>query len=267
LKSRHYLNFFVLTVLFMVFCSLLLPGKDAKPQMYMVCEYQMSPTQAFAFDSDVKDVHVQLAKHGFPFNVNVFKTDDYHGYKVYKLKDFSDVDRMNAFWEALPKRMGQRNFDNLFGNLVSAQGPLQCSFWFQRDDLSYLPQKSSIHAVSQKKQSYVTYQFYYFEHGRKDKAEALFRQMVKLFTKKGIGTGFTVLEANVGAQRLTYILSFAAADSRQFQQMEKNRSQKLGVDGSKSLAKLNKSLRSLIRTYNLKRGSWYPELSFKPGRK
>jgi hypothetical protein len=241
-------------------------GYNAK-QMYMVCEYQMSPAQSFAFDKDIESVHVQLKKYGFPFDVNVFKSDDFHGYKVYKLKDFADVDRMNAFWEALPKKMGQRNFDQLFGNLSSAKGPLQCSFWFQRDDLSYMPETSSIQAVAKKNQNYVTYQFYFFEHGSKNNAENLFKEMAALYKKKGVESGFSVLEANVGAQRLTYILSFSAESSRQFQQMKKNTQRKLGPGGSKSLANLNNSLRGLIRTYKIKRGAWYPELAFKPGRR
>jgi hypothetical protein len=232
----------------------------AQSSLKLVFDHDLTKIKEATFDTLVRDVHSTLKKYGFAYEIGVFKTEDEHAQKVYSLRDFADVDKINAFFDRLPSRMGEKAFQSLFIERTLAAKCDASAFFTQRNDLSY---KGTGNVSGGN--NYVVQRYYYTDAGRAAEVEKQIQQMASLYKRSGVTQGFTVAVSDLGTDQPIYLISYPYTTGiKSYRQKKMKTARSLSRSGQSKLLSIEGNLLELVNKYEEKRGYWSQELAYKP---
>lgn len=264
MKLKIFMMLGMLCIMLGLFFGPMLQGAEGQVHsLVMIVDYQINPDKAEEFDSSVQEVNRQLEKYDFPFSFEVFKTENSHGYMVYKLENFADVDRMNKFWDELQKKMGDQAFKALWEKLDVVFRVVGSSFWDRRSDVSCRSSQSLLVGEEKARSGYASLQFFQVKHGQEVEAENIFRQSSEIFKAKNVSNGFDIYESRFGPERLLYVQVFNAESPSELALQKQKNMEKIGKEGQARLEGFENQLKGVISESSIIRGSWQPHLAFK----
>src|SRR4030042_3385886 len=110
-------------------------SQEAQPELLLMGDFLVDTSRVAEYETAVKELLANLEKHGFPFLLDTYSTDDNHYYIVYGLKNYADVDSWLEAWTELGKRMGPENLQTLHSRIVAAEIERVYKFWVYRPAL------------------------------------------------------------------------------------------------------------------------------------
>src|SRR4030065_2049942 len=88
-------------------------SQEAQPQLYLMGDFLVDTSRVAEYETAVKGLLANLEKHGFPYLLHTYSTDDSHYYMVYSLKNYADADSWFEAWADLAQKMGPENLQAL----------------------------------------------------------------------------------------------------------------------------------------------------------
>src|SRR4030042_5825769 len=81
-------------------------SQEAQPQRRLMGDFLVDTSRVAEYETAVKELLGNLEKHGFPYLLDTYSTDDCHYYMVYSLKNYAHADSWFKAWADLAQKMG-----------------------------------------------------------------------------------------------------------------------------------------------------------------
>ena len=232
-------------------------SQEAQPQLYLMGNFLVDVSRVAEYEAAVKDVLTGLEKHGFPFRLDTYSTDDCHYYIVYPLKNFADADLWFKAWAELGKKMGPENLRALHSRIVAAELERGYEFWSFRPDISFLPEKERL---KPEEIGYYTWDFVWVIPGKEAEFEAVNKEWIALSGAKKARDPFLTYRGELGPKMPVYVWLEYGKSAADYTATEEKFWKAMGEEG----AALSKKTRALIRRMDSKTGQYRPDLSYSP---
>ncbi|MDD8025624.1 MAG: hypothetical protein PHI34_03845 [Acidobacteriota bacterium] len=236
-----------------------LPAQSAAPQLYLRGDFLVDVSRAGEYEAAVKDLLAELAKHGFPFRIDVYGTDDGHYYADVPLKSHADVDSVLAAWEELGRKMGLPNQRALLDRISACEVERVFQFWTYRPDISFLPEKERLKSGEI---DYYTWDYVWIVPGKEAEFEACNKEWIVLSKAKAARDPFFTYAGGLGVKVPVYVWVEYGKSAADYAATEDEFWNSMGEEG----AALSKRTRAVIRTRESKTGRRRADLSFAPTR-
>ncbi len=232
-------------------------SQESPPQLSLMGDYLVDVSKAKEYEAALRDLMKNLEKHGFPFSVFVYSTDDGHYYAIFPLKDYADTDLWFKAWDELARKMGPENLQAIHSRLVAAEIERVYKYWRLRPDISFLPEKERLKPEDI---GYYTWDFVWLVPGKEAEFEALNKEWVALCAAKDARDPFLTYVGEMGNETPVYAWFEYGKSAADYAAAEEKFWEALGEEG----ASLSMKTRALIRKLDLKTGRARPELSYWP---
>jgi len=251
-----------LCVLFglVVFLGLLpaaIHSQESRPQLRLVGDFLVDSSRVAEYEAAIRELLANLEKHGFPFALDMYSTDDNHYYAVYPLKNYADADLWIKAWGELRQKMGSENLQALHGRIVAAEIERVYQFWYYRPDISFLPEKERL---KPEERGYYTWDFVSVIPGREGEFEAVNKEWIALSGAKKARDPFYTWAGDLGTKMPVYVWVEYGKSAADYAVTEEEFWKAMGEEG----AALSKKTRTLIRKMESKTGRYRPDLSYAP---
>ena len=232
-------------------------SQEAQPQLLLMGDFLVDTSRVAEYETAVKELLANLEKHGFPFLLDTYSTDDNHYYIVYGLKNYADVASWLEAWTELGKRMGPENLQTLHSRIVAAEIERVYQFWVYRPDISFLPQKERL---KPEEIGYYTWDFVWVIPGKEAEFEAVNKEWIALSKAKKARDPFLTYVGGLGTRMPVYVWFEYGKSAADYAATEEKFWKSMGEEG----AVLSKKTRALIRKMESKTGRYRPDLSYAP---
>jgi len=250
-----------LLVLALAVCLGILPAtvrnQEAQPQLYLMGDFPVDTSRVAEYETAVKELLANLEKHGFPYLLDTYSTDDSHYYMVYSLKNYADADSWFKAWADLAQKMGPENLQALHRRLVAAEIERVYQFWYYRPDISFLPEKERL---KPEEIDYYTWDYVWVIPGKEAEFEAVNKEWIALSRAKNARDPFLTYVGDLGTTMPVYVWFEYGKSAADYAVTEEKFWKAMGEEG----AALSKKTRALIRKIESKTGRYRPDLSYSP---
>jgi hypothetical protein len=232
-------------------------SQEAQAQLYLMGDFQVDVSRAAEYESAVKELLANLGKHGFPFLLDTYSTDDSHYFIIYSFKNYSDTDSWLKAWAELGQKMGSGNLRALHARIGACEIERMYAFWYYRPDISFLPQTERL---KPEEIGYYTWDFVWVVPGKEAEFEAVNREWIALSAAKKALDPFLTYMGGLGTKMPVYVWFEYGKSAADYAAAEEKFWQTMGEEG----AALSKKTRALIRKMESKTGRYRPDLSYSP---
>jgi hypothetical protein len=232
-------------------------SQELKPQLHLVGDFLVDTSRVAEYEAAIKELLANLEKHGFPFPLNSYSTDDNHYYILYPLKNYADADLWLKAWGELGQKMGPENLQALHGRIVAAEIERVYQFWYYRPDISFLPEKERL---KPEERGYYTWDFVSVIPGKEGEFEAINKQWIALSKAKNAQDPFHTWAGDLGTKMPIYVWVEYGKSAADYAIAEEKFWKAMGEEG----AVLSKRTRALIKKTESKTGRYRPNLSYEP---
>jgi len=232
-------------------------SQEAQPQLLLMGDFLVDTSRVAEYETAVKGLLANLEKHGFPFLLDTYSTDDNHYYIVYGLKNYADADSWLKAWTELGKKMGPENLQALHGRIVAAELERVYQFWVYRPDISFLPEKERL---KPEEIGYYTWDYVWVIPGKEAEFEAVNKEWIALSKAKKAHDPFLTYVGGLGTRMPVYVWFEYGKNAADYAATEEKFWKAMGEEG----AALSKKTRALIRKMDSKTGRYRPDLSYEP---
>ena len=232
-------------------------SQEAQPQLYLMGDFLVDTSRVAEYETAVKELLANLEKHGFPYLLDTYSTDDSHYYMVYSLKNYADADSWLQAWTELGKRMGPKNLHTLYSRIVAAEIERVYQFWYYRPDISFLPEKERL---KPEEIDYYTWDYVWVIPGKEPEFEAVNNEWIALSKAKNARDPFLTYVGDLGTTMPVYVWFEYGKSAADYAATEEKFWKSMGEEG----AALSKKTRALIRKIESKTGRYRPDLSYAP---
>ncbi|MBN1224698.1 MAG: hypothetical protein JXB23_15740 [Candidatus Aminicenantes bacterium] len=232
-------------------------SQETDSQLYLMGDFLVDVSRAAEYEAAVKEIMADLEKHGFPFSVYVYTTDDGHYYAIYPMKNYDDADLWSKGWGELAQKMGIKNLQAIHDRIVDAEIERRYAFWRLRPDISFLPKKERL---KPEEIGYYTWDFVWVIPGKEAEFEAVNKEWIALSTAKKARDPFLTYMGDLGTKSPVYVWFEYGKSAADYSAAEENFWKAMGEEG----AALSKRTRALIRRMESKTGRYRPDLSYSP---
>jgi len=229
--------------------------QEAQPQLLLMGDFLVDTSRVAEYETAVKDLLGSLEKHGFPFPLDTYSTDDGHYYIVYSLKNYAAVDSWFEAWTELGKKMGPENLQALHKRIVAAELERVYQFWIFRPDISFLPEKERL---KPEEIGYYTWDYVWVIPGKEAEFEAVNKEWIALSQAKKARDPFLTYAGGLGTTMPVYVWFEYGKSAADYAATEEKFWKAMGEEG----AALSKKTRALIRKMESKTGRYRPGLSY-----
>jgi hypothetical protein len=251
-------------VIAMMALSVILSGAPSIPpsgasalRLYLRGDILVDVSRSDEFEAAVKELLAGLAKHGFPFRIDVYSTDDSRYYVDVPLRDHADLDSLAAAWGDLGRKMGLRVRQALLDRITACEIERVFQVWAFRPDISFLPEKERLQP---REIGYYTWDYVWVIPGKEAEFEACNKEWLTLSRAKGARDPFLTYEGGLGARLPVYVWVEYGKSAADYAAAEDEFWGSMGQEG----AALSQRTRAVIRTRASKRGRRRPDLSSVP---
>jgi hypothetical protein len=232
-------------------------SQEAQPELYLMGDFLVDASRVAEYEAALKELLVNLEKHGFPFRFDTYATDDGHYYVVYSMKNYAGVDSWFKSWAELARKMGPENLQALHKRIVAAELERIYQFWIYRPDISFLPEKERL---KPEEIGYYTWDYVWVIPGKEAEFEAVNKEWVALSKAKKARDPFMTYAGDLGTTMPVYVWFEYGKSAADYAVTEEKFWKAMGEEG----AALSKKSRDLIRRMDSKTGQYRPDLSYAP---
>ena len=241
------------------FCSLpaAIYPQELQPQLHLVGDFLVDTSRVSEYETAIKELLANLEKHGFPFALDIFSTDDNHYYLLFPLKSYADADLWLKAWAELGQKLGPENLQALHGRVVAAEIERVYEFWYYRPDISFLPEKERL---KPEERDYYTWDFVSVIPGKEGEFEAINKEWIALSKGKNARDPFFTWMGDLGTKMPVFVWVEYGKSAADYAIAEEKFWKAMGEEG----ATLSKRTRALIKKTESKTGRYRPDLSYAP---
>ncbi|HUU37307.1 MAG TPA: hypothetical protein VMW46_03765 [Candidatus Desulfaltia sp.] len=232
-------------------------SQETQPQLCLMGDFLVDVSRVAEYEAAIRDLINNLEKHGFPFRLDTYSTDDSHYYVVFPLKNYADVDLWYKAWGELAQKMGPENLQAIHGRIVAAEIERAYTFWRFRPDISFLPEKERL---KPEEIGYYTWDFVWLIPGKEAEFEAINKEWIILSSAKKARDPFLTYMGDLGTKSPVYVWFEYGKSAADYAVTEEKFWKTMGEEG----AALSKRTRVLIRRMESKTGRYRPDLSYAP---
>lgn len=232
-------------------------AQPAAPQLFLRGDFLVDVSRASEYEAAVKDLRAELAKNGFPFQIDVYSTDDGHYYADVPLRSHADADSLLAAWRDLRRKMGDQGRRALLDRIAAYEIERIFQSWLFRPGISFLPEPERLRPAEI---DYYTWDYVWIIPGREAEFESCNRDWIALSKAKGARDPFFTFEGSLGVKTPVYVWVEYGKSAADYAVTEEAFWNLLGDEG----AALSKRTRAVIRTRESKTGRRRADLSYKP---
>jgi hypothetical protein len=260
MKSPKYLVSILGLIIILGILPAAIRSEEAQPQLYLMGDFLVDTSRVAEYEAAIKDVLASLEKHGFPFRLDTYSTDDCHYYIVYLLKNYADADLLFKAWAELAQKMGPENLQALHRRIITAEIERIFQFWYYRPDISFLPEKERL---KPEEIGHYTWDFVWLIPGKEAEFEAVNKEWITLSTAKKARDPFLTYRGDLGTKMPVYVWLEYGKSAADYAATEEEFWKSMGEEG----AALSRKTRALIRRMESKTGRYRPDLSYAPKNK
>jgi hypothetical protein len=232
-------------------------SQETQPTLYLMGDFLVDISRVAEYEAAIKDLTKNLEKHGFPFLLDTYSTDDSHYYIVFSLKNYADVDQWSNAWADLGQKMRPENLQAVHGRIVAAEIERVYTFWRFRPDISFLPEKERL---KPEEIGFTTWDFVWVIPGKEAEFEAVNKEWIALSTAKKARDPFLTYMGDMGTKMPVYVWFEYGKSAADYAVTEEKFWKAMGEEG----AALSKKTRALIKRMESKTGRYRPDLSYSP---
>jgi hypothetical protein len=232
-------------------------SQEAQPQLLLMGDFLVDTSRVAEYEAAVKGLLANLQKHGFPFLLDTYSTDDNHYYIVYGLKNYAEADSWFKAWAELGQKMGPENLQALHKRIVAAELERVYQFWTFRPDISFLPEKERL---KPEEIGYYTWDYVWVIPGKEAEFEAVNKEWIALSKVKKARDPFLTYAGDLGTRMPVYVWFEYGKSAADYAATEEKFWKSMGEEG----AALSKKTRALIRKMESKTGRYRLDLSYAP---
>jgi hypothetical protein len=255
-KSKNRLGLLALAV-FLGLLPAAVHSQEGQPQLLLMGDFLVDASRVAEYEAAVKDLLASLEKHGFPFILDTYITDDNHYYVIYSLKSYADADSWFKAWADLAQKMGPENLQALHSRIVAAEIERIYQFWYFRPDISFLPEKERL---KPEEIGYYTWDYVWVIPGKEAEFEAVNKEWMALSKAKKARDPFLTYAGGLGTRIPVYVWFEYGKSAADYAATEEKFWKAMGEEG----AALSKKTRALIRKMESKTGRYRLDLSYAP---
>lgn len=248
-------------LLLSIVAALPLAGADATaPRIYVLHQEVVRPSLAAVYEETTKELIRLVRDHRSAapsFNFNAFAGDDFTYLYVTELPDFSALGAIPRELEATARAVGEAKWGDLMKRNGQAVEYIRETVLLEDPSLSYTPANPRL---KPEEMSYFHFDLYYVQPGREAEADAVAREFVELFRRKGIPDGYRLFKVALGAEMPMLAVLVGARDAADYQAQDAKARQTLGQEG----AALFQRAFALSRRFESHDGWWRADLSLPP---
>ncbi|MGB7294886.1 MAG: hypothetical protein WBC70_04790 [Candidatus Aminicenantales bacterium] len=232
-------------------------SQELQPQLYLMGDFLVDISRAAEYEAAFKELINNMEKHGFPFHLDTYTTDDSHYYVIFLVKNFADVDSWFEAWVELAQKMGPENLQAVHGRIVAAEIKRVYTFWRFRPDISFLPEKERL---KPEEIGFYTWDFVWLIPGKEAEFEAVNKEWIALSAAKKARDPFLTYMGDLGTDMPVYVWFEYGRSAADYAVTEEKFWKGMGEEG----AALSKKTRALIKKMESKTGRYRPDLSSAP---
>ena len=230
-------------------------SQEAQPQLYLMGDFLADTSRVGEYEMAIKELLTNLEKHGFPFRLDTYSTDDSHYFTVFPLKNYADADLWFKEWGEIARKIGPENLQALHGRIVACEIERVYQFWYYRPDISFLPEKERLEP---EEIGYTTWDFVWVIPGKESEFEAINKEWIALSNGKKARDPFLTFIGDLGTKMPVYVWLEYGKSAADYAAAEETFWKAMGEEG----AALSKRTRALIRKMESKTGRYRPDLSY-----
>lgn len=216
----------VLTVL-----AVLAPLHAAEPpKLFVLHQEIVKPSMVPQYEQTTKEFLALVQQHrdaSPAFSFTTFAGHDYVYSYVGPIQSFATIDAINAGFQALAEASGPRWPDVMKRN-GEAIDSIRESVLMEDPSLSYAPDKPRL---KDDEARFFHFDLYYVQPGREPEAEALARELVELFRKKGVTSPYRLFKVVMGPETPLLTVVIPARDPADYAAQDAAGRDLLGAEG------------------------------------
>jgi hypothetical protein len=214
-----------------VLAALAVPALAAEPpRLFVLHQEIVKPSMIPLYEQTTKEFLglVQQHRSASPaFWFTTFAGHDYVYSYVGPIQSFATIDTINAGFQALAEASGPKWPDVMKRN-GEAIDYIRESVLMEDPSLSYTPDKPRI---KDEEARFFHFDLYYVQPGREPEAEALAREFVDLFRRKGVTSPYRLFKVVMGPETPLLTVVIPARDAADYAAQDAAARELLGAEG------------------------------------
>lgn len=253
---------FFMVGIMVALCALTAYAQAEKPppQLYYLLEVAVKPCMLSQYETAVKELITLNKQYQATYPWYGFSADDFIYYFSIPVKDLADVENMFKEDEEMSKKWGEEKSKEIEKSFAGTYEYVRTSMFYERKDLSYVPEKPRI---GSEEANYRLWVFYYVKPEKNKEFQDVLKKFKTLSESKGLTDPYSIYAGGIGTEMPVYLVAFAAKSAGDFWPHYENAWKLLGEEGKTLLQKLF----TLIRKRDIKTGWFRPGLSYMPEEK
>jgi hypothetical protein len=249
-------------VLLLALAALPLAAADqaAAPRLFVLHQEFARPSMLKQYEETSKEFIGYVRQHhdAIPsFNFVAVAGEDYVYTFVAPIRSFADLDAINGGFGKVAQAVGEAKWGDLMKRGGQATEFIRESVLMEDPSLSYTPAQPRLKPEEER---YLHVDLYYVQPGREAEADALAKEFVELFRKKGITESYRLFKVVMGPEMPLLIVTVPAKDAADYEVHNQAGMQALGAEGQALFARAF----ALTRRFETHGGTIRPDLSLEP---
>ena len=201
------------------------------PKLFVLHQEIVKPSMVPQYEQTTKEFLALVQQHRSAspsFSFTAFAGHDYVYSYVAPIQSFASIDGINSGFEAMAKAAGPQWADLMKRSGEPMEYVRESVLMEDPPRLSYTPDKPRL---KDEEARFFHFDLYYVQPGREAEAEALAREIVDLFRKKGVTSGYRLLKVVMGPETPLLTVVIPARDPADFAAQDAAGRELLGAEG------------------------------------
>lgn len=235
-------------------------GEDEKPQLTIVFENNVKPSEFQKYEEAVKEQWGLFAEVEYPFQIYAYSSDDFHYYFAMPIENHAGIDEIFKADGVAMEKLGMERWQAIMKSYAGTFEYNRAWLLYYRPDLSYAPAQE----MSKPEEiNFIYWGYAYLDWGKEGEFEDILKQFAALYKSENYPLGFSTHQGAIGTDMPYYFWSMMGKSRAEFWGEVERADNKIGDRGTELWHKLL----SCLRKYEIKTGQPRPDLSYVPKEK
>lgn len=229
---------------------------NTSTQLFAIHEDVVIPSRVAEYEEAARNLARLFEQHNIPsMQYRAAGSDDFVYVYISPVENYAALDKMNAGFVELQKKMGQSAFANAMDKFNGNYHSHRDYMLRMHPELSYKPEYGNDPTMDM---NFRHWDFYHVYPGKETEIEAVAKEWISLNQSKNIEQGYRLYMGDMGTDMPMVLVSFAARNATEYYANSEKNMKALGEEGEKLIQKTM----SLVWKYESKDGAMRPDLSY-----
>ena len=257
MRNIYRASLVTLTILVMTATPGLAQEKAQDHRLILVHEVFVKPDRGADHEALIKDFLAMAPQHRHTMPFSTFSIEDGRYFYATPLDGYGGLEGFGAAWHETMANVGQEKLAELMAKAEGAADYSHDSLWWERLDLSYVPEGVDIDPAAS---TFRSWGWFYGKPGHEKEIEEYFKKYVELSQKHDIKRAWFTYVGDVGCDVPVYVWAEMGDSEASFAAMSEEIMKKTGDEG----LGLWQGMVQHARKVEMVRGQYRPELSYTP---